>query len=252
MLAIERRNEILRRLALSGKVIVSELSRDFSVSEETIRRDLEKLDAEGLARKTYGGAVSPEKKEFDIPFNLRKSVNVEEKEKIANTLSDIVSDGDTVFLDASSTAIFAVRKLKAKRELTVITNSVEILLELSDVAGWNVISTGGLLREGTLSLTGATALKTVQNYHADIAILSAAGLDASFGVSETTEFNAAIKQAMMDNSGKSVLVIDHTKFDRVSFARVCTAASLDAVVTDREPDRKWRELLAENGVEIYY
>ena len=200
MLALERRNEILRRLALSGKVIVSDLSRDFSVSEETIRRDLEKLDAEGLARKTYGGAVSPAKKESDLPFNLRKSVNVEEKRKIAQLLSDIVSDGDTIFLDASSTAIFAVGQLKEKKELTVITNSVEILLELSDMAGWNVISTGGLLREGTLSLTGTTALKTVQNYHADLAVFSAAGLDANFGVSETTEFNAAIKQEMIKNS----------------------------------------------------
>ena len=252
MLALERRNEILRRLALSGKVIVSDLSRDFSVSEETIRRDLEKLDAEGLARKTYGGAVSPAKKEFDLPFNLRKSVNVEEKRKIAQLLSDIVSDGDTIFLDASSTAIFAVGQLKEKKELTVITNSVEILLELSDMAGWNVISTGGLLREGTLSLTGTTALKTVQNYHADLAVFSAAGLDANFGVSETTEFNAAIKQEMTKNSEKTILVLDHTKFDRVSFARVCAPSSLDAVVTDQEPSGQWTKIFKDNNVELYF
>ncbi len=252
MLALERRNEILRRLSLTGRVIVSELSQAFSVSEETIRRDLEKLDNEGLARKTYGGAVSPEKKEFDLPFNVRMSVNVGAKEKIARLLSELVHDGDSIFLDASSTAIFAVKQLKDKKELTVITNSVEILLELSDMAGWNIISTGGLLREGTLSLVGATALKTVQNYHVDLAIFSAAGLDMSFGVSETTEFNAGFKQTMIENSRKKILILDKTKFDRVSFVRVCTSAPIDAVVTDECPTEEWLEHFKEKNVDVYY
>lgn len=252
MLALERRNEILRRLSLSGRVIVSELSHDFSVSEETIRRDLEKLESEGLARKTYGGAVSPEKKEFDLPFNVRMSVNTAAKEKIAAGLTELVSDGDSIFLDASSTAIFAVKQLKDKKELTVITNSVEILLELSDMAGWNVISTGGLLREGTLSLVGSTALKTVQNHHVDLAIFSAAGLDMSFGVSETTEFNAGIKQAMIENSRRKILILDKTKFDRVSFVRVCTVSRIDALVTDERPSDTWLEHFGEKNIDVYY
>ena len=125
-------------------------------------------------------------------------------------------------------------------------------MELSDMAGWNVISTGGLLREGTLSLTGTTALKTVQNYHADLAVFSAAGLDANFGVSETTEFNAAIKQEMTKNSEKTILVLDHTKFERVSFARVCAPSSLDAVVTDQEPSEQWTKIFKDNNVELYF
>ena len=120
------------------------------------------------------------------------------------------------------------------------------------MAGWNVISTGGLLREGTLSLAGSTALKTVQNYHVDLAIFSAAGLDMSFGVSETTEFNAGIKQTMIENSRRKILILDKTKFDRVSFVRVCTVSQIDALVTDERPSDTWLEHFGEKNVEVYY
>ena len=115
MLAIERRREILARLSSDGKVIVAELARDFGVTEETVRRDLEKLDAEGLASKIYGGAVSRKNAALDLPYNVRVAVNVEEKERISDIAADFIKDGDRLMLDSSSTDIYIVRKLKSKK-----------------------------------------------------------------------------------------------------------------------------------------
>ena len=135
MLAIERRNAILAKLATDGKVIVSDLSEEFQVTEETIRRDLEKLDKEGLAKKTYGGAVVLDSHGADLPFNVRKRVNANFKEIIAQKIAGMIHDGDTVMLDASTTAISVTKYIKNRENITLVTNSVEILLELADKPG---------------------------------------------------------------------------------------------------------------------
>ena len=151
MLALERRNLILEKLQEEKRVVVSELSQLYNVSEETIRRDLDKLEKEGLATKSYGGAVINEDVGIDLPFNIRKNQNVQGKQKMAEIAASMVNDGDHIFLDASTTAVFVAKALKEKERLTVVTNSMEILLELSDVSGWNIISTGGVMKEGYLA-----------------------------------------------------------------------------------------------------
>ena len=114
MLAIERRNQILEKLQQEKRVVVSELSRLYQVSEETIRRDLEKLENDGLVIKSYGGAVLNEHSIFDLPFNIRKNQMVVEKQQMAAIIADMVRDGEAVMLDASSTAVYVARKLKEK------------------------------------------------------------------------------------------------------------------------------------------
>ena len=128
MLAIERRNQILEKLQAEKKVLVSDLSQIYDVTEETIRRDLEKLEKSGLIIKSYGGAVLNESTNLDLPFNVRKNRNVVGKQKIAGMMRELIQDGDTIMLDSSSTAVFIARALKEKPNLTVITNSLEILI----------------------------------------------------------------------------------------------------------------------------
>lgn len=159
MLAVERRNLILEKLQEDKKVIVSELSQEFQVSEETIRRDLDKLDKDGLAVKSYGGAVLNENTSLDMPFNIRKKNNPAGKQKIAKIVETLIEDGDHIILDPSTTAVFIAKALKQKERLTVITNSIEVILELSDVADWNIISSGGSLKEGYLALVGPRAIE---------------------------------------------------------------------------------------------
>ena len=164
MLAIERRNKILARLQEEKKVVVSDLSQLYQVTEETIRRDLEKLEKEGFAKKTYGGAVLNESFNIDLPYTVRKKANVMGKQWIAEKVGEMIADGDHIILDASSTALFVAKEIRDKKNITIITNSVEILLELSDRAGWKILSTGGRLKEGGLALVGYQAERMIVHF----------------------------------------------------------------------------------------
>lgn len=252
MLAIERRNVILARLQSEGKVIVSDLSRDFGVTEETIRRDLEKLDNEGLAKKTYGGAVINQNLNTDVPFNVRKRSNVENKQHIAEKIAGLIQDGDYLMLDASTTAIHVAKSIKNRKNITLITNSVEILLELSDKEGWNVLSTGGVLKQGSLSLVGSSAERMIRGYHVDMAVCSSKGIDQQMGVTESNEKDSEIKRAIFATANHKVLAIDSSKFDRISFVRVCDLREVDTIVTDSAPPDQWIEYCKQNNIDLIY
>lgn len=252
MLAIERRNAIAAILTARGKVIVSELAKEFSVTEETIRRDLDRLEKDGVATKTYGGAVSGVAASADLPYRVRFEVNVDRKKAVADKIASLIGDGQRIMLDSSSTAIYAVRALKSKKKLTVITNSVEMLLELADKPDWNVFSTGGVLKDGALALTGSSAERMIRSYHVDVAVCSCKGLDMRMGVSDSNEKDAQIKQAVFSSAERRVLALDADKFDRMSFVKVCDASELDTVVTDAYPGERWAEYLSSLGVELIY
>ena len=248
MLAIERRREILSRLDSEGKVIVAELARDFAVTEETVRRDLERLDKEGLASKTHGGAVAVQSSAHDIPYRIRFGVNVDQKKKIAETVASLINDGEKIMVDGSSTAIYIIKKLKSKKNITVITNSVEILLELADKPEWTVLSTGGVLKEGALALTGSSAERMISSYHVDTAICSCKGVDVDLGVTDSNEKDTLIKQAMFSSAERRILAVDNGKLDKKSFVKVCNLKDIDILVTDSEPSEKWIEHCESLGI----
>ena len=252
MLAIERRREILSRLTVNGKVIVAELAKDFGVTEETIRRDLEKLDKEGLVSKTYGGAVSKHSSAIDLPYNIRESVNVAQKQQIAQTIADLIEDGERVMIDSSSTALYAIKKMKEKQNLTIITNSVKILLELADKPDWTVLSTGGILKKNALALMGSSAEKMINSYHVDTAICSCKGLDMELGITDSNENDSLIKQAMFHSAERKILALDAEKFDKKSFVKVCDISDLDLIVTDSAPAEKWISFCEEKNLKLVY
>ncbi len=252
MLAIERRNAILARLNAQGKVIVADLSREFDVTEETIRRDLEKLDNEGLAKKTYGGAVLNQNLNSDLPFKERKRTNVELKQRIADKIAELINDGDYIMLDASSTAVYVAQRIKNHKNITLITNSVEILIELADKDDWNILSTGGALRKGALSLVGTSAERMIRGFHVNLAVCSCKGIDINMGITDSNEKDSEIKQAIFGAASKKILAIDSTKFDKISFVRVGEADGVDVVVTDAEPPKHWIEYFEDKGIDLIY
>ena len=252
MLAIERRREILARLTANGKVIVSELAKYFEVTEETILRDLDKLDKEGLASKTYGGAVSKLNASVDLPYNIREGVNVVQKQQIAQRIADLIEDGQRVMIDSSSTALYAIKKIKEKSNLTIITNSVKVLLELADKPDWTVLSTGGILKKNALALMGSSAEKMINSYHVDIAICSCKGLDMELGVTDSNENDSLIKQAMFHSAEKRILALDSEKFDKKSFVKVCDFSDVDLIVTDTAPAEKWIGFCEEKNITLVY
>lgn len=252
MLAIERRNAILEKLQAERRVVVSELSTLFDVSEETIRRDLEKLENEGYVIKSYGGAVLNENANLDLPFNIRKNKNVVGKQKIAELISPIIRDGDHIFLDASSTAVAIAKAIKNKKDLTIITNSLEIAIELLEVTDCKVISTGGEIVNTAFGMVGHVTDKTIRSYFADKAIISSKGFDLEKGFSDSDERHANNKRSMLEAARVKILAIDNSKFNRISFAKIGDLRDITTIVTDAKPENEWLQKFAEYNVECIY
>lgn len=252
MLAAERKNLILEKLQDEKKVVVSELSVLFGVSEETIRRDLDKLDKEGLAIKGYGGAVLNENNNLDMPFHVRKKKNMEGKQKIAGLIAELIGDGDHIIVDPSTTAVSIVKALRHKKRLTVITNSIEVLVELTDVSGWDIISSGGTLRENYLALVGPRAIESISSFNADKVILSCKGIDLNKGITDANEMFSQVKQTMLRSARQKILAVDSTKFDHIAFARICEISEIDMVVTDVRPSEAWMSFFAEKHIDCLY
>lgn len=252
MLALERRNLILEKLQEEKRVVVSELSQLFNVSEETIRRDLEKMEKEGLATKSYGGAVLNESTSIDMPFNVRKKENVTGKQKIAELVAAQINDGDHIILDASTTAVFIAKAIKEKANLTVITNSIEIIIELSDVSDWNIICSGGSLKEGYLALVGPRTVEGFSSFNADKAIFSCKGIHMEKGITDGNELFTQTKQVIMKSSRETILAIDSSKFEKIAFARLCDADGIDTIITDGRPSEKWMEYFKKNKVKCIF
>ncbi|MCL2527943.1 MAG: DeoR/GlpR family DNA-binding transcription regulator [Defluviitaleaceae bacterium] len=201
MLAIERRSHILSTLETEKRVLVPELAKKYKVTEETIRRDLEKLEKEGLLKKTYGGAVLADNISAELPYLMRAETNKNQKILIAEKIRQLIQPKENIMLDASSTCVHIARKLKLLDKLTIITNSVEILMECANTDNINVISTGGALRGSSLSLVGSTAIHTLNQLTADKAIISCKGLDFEKGVMESNLDETDIKKPWLTTLG---------------------------------------------------
>ncbi len=253
MLAIERRNEILEKLQKEKRVVVSELSKTYAVSEETIRRDLEKLENDGYVIKSYGGAVLNESINTDMPFNIRKNTNVVGKQRIAEIIRRMVKDGESLMLDASSTAVFIAKALKEeKRNLTIITNSIEIIIELFDAQDWRVLSTGGLAMEGSFALVGPQTDQMLNTYHVENAIISCKGLDMENGITDSNELHARNKKTMLERADRRILAVDSTKFGATAFTKIGSLQDVSLIITDEKPEEKWLRYFEDNGTECIW
>ena len=252
MLAIERRSQILAKLQQERRVLVSDLSQFYNVTEETIRRDLEKLEKEGVAKKTYGGAILNENFNVDLPYTVRKKSNVANKQQIAEIIAEMIEDGDHIIMDASSTALYVAKRIKNKKNITLITNSIEIILELSDMTGWKILSTGGSLKEGSLSFVGYQAEDMIKKFHVDKAIISCKGVDIENGFTDSNEMDAQVKKAILNSAKYKILAADSSKFNKISFTKIGDFSDIDTIVTDNPLEERWEKVLFSKGVDIIY
>ena len=252
MLAIERKNEILAKLRAEQRVLVSELALHYNVTEETIRRDLDKLEKEGYATKTYGGAIWGNSTKTDLSYTIRNKTNVEAKNAIATLVCDLVEDGDHLMIDDSSTSLYIAKKLKEKKALTVITNSVELVVELSGVEGWTIMLTGGRLKPESLALVGGQTQQSLAMFHVDKVIMSCKGIDLDAGVTDSSEFHSQTKQSMLRAAKKRILALDGSKFDKVSFVNIAPLTAYDAVVTNVRPPLEWLRYFEQNNISCIY
>ncbi len=252
MLAVERQKRILQRLHGDGFVKVNRLSTEYNVSEETIRRDLQKLEGEGHLYRTYGGAYLTEIVNPDIPVNFREEVLIEGKTHIAGICRDIIEEGDTILLDASTTALHLAMMLHDFKRLTVITNSIKIVMALSGYDHIKVLCCGGTLRSRSMSFVGLESLRFFKNFYADKAFVSCTSVDTIKGLTDTNEMEAQVRQKMLEMASHKVLIADVTKFNKTSFAAIAPISILDTVVSDKRIDSHFEDKLNELGIKYLY
>ena len=250
MLAVERRHAIFGILEENSSVTVTELSKRFNVSEETIRRDLTKMESAGLLQKTYGGAFLNTGMHLEIPVTMREHTYVEGKNIIGTISAQLIHNGDTIFLDASTTAVYLAEKILDKKNLIVITNALKVAETLARAPGIKVICAGGTLRPRSLTLVGKAAETAIATYFADKAFICCDGVHRVHGVTDANEKEAEIRKQMMFQAESSILIADATKFNKTSFVHMADFGEFDVMITDREVSPEWRTALEECDVEL--
>lgn len=252
MLSVERREKIVEILHKKASVTVKELSSLFNVTDETIRRDMKKLQKENLISKSYGGATLKEKMFVEENYKKRQVTNLDKKSAIASKILEYIKDGDTIFLDSSSTNLQIARQIDKNLNVTIITNSVHSLLELSKSNAIKTISTGGMLRTESLSLVGPDAVNTLSNYYVDKVVIGCDGISMEKGITEYNNLENQIKKAMVSSGTRVFLTVDSTKFNKVSFIKSILFEEINVIVTDSKLSDAWEKFLADKNIELIY
>lgn len=244
-----RRQEIIKLTNINGQVTVQELSEKYRVSEVTIRTDLQLLSDRGLLVRTHGGALAntviPE-----LSLNLRRQKQIREKNSIGLTASRLVENGEAIFLDISSTALAMCRFLKNHRNLTVLTNSLSIALELTDASGVTVVMPGGTLQRDTVSLIGTDGMRWIEKYNIQKGFFGAHGLNFPEGLTDVSQYEAEVKARMVEHCKEVYAIIDSTKWGRVGLASFARPEEINCVVTDHLADERWVRQAAEYGIDV--
>lgn len=251
MLAIERRAKIEELITKNGSVLVTELAKQFEVTPETIRGDLLKLEKQGILMRTYGGAILAGSAVQELSIAERDALNSDAKQKIGKRAAELIDDGDTIFLDASTSALHLARNIKNKQNLTVITNSHNIVSELADCENIRVICTGGALSPKNMSYTGIFTEDMIRsNLAAKKIFFSCRGVSLDRGLMDSSEDEAEIKLAMIQHSYKVIFLCDRNKINRISIPVIAGLDKLNVFITDAQLDRGMTDKLNELNVEI--
>ena len=251
MLGLERRQKIMEKLVAERKVYVSELAKLYQVTEETIRRDLEKLEGQNLLRRSYGGAIIADSTSEDLSYVKRSGLNSESKLAIAHKASNLIETGDTVMVDSSTTCRTLLQQINGRKDITIITNSIQLMNDFTS-SSFIMICTGGALRANSCSLTGSMAIKALEGYYVDYALISCKAIDMDKGIMESNDSEGRIKSVMIRQARKAVLLIDHSKFDRTAFVKCDDFSHIDTLVTDEKPSSEWQSYLADNHINLIF
>lgn len=234
MIAADRQRRIVSLVESRGSARVVTLAQELSVTGETIRRDLEKLESEGKLIRRHGGAVAVDNHR-ERTFGEREVQLVTEKQAIARVARSYLEEGDRIFLDASTTALTLCRILP-EIQLTVVTNALRILVELSTRPNIHVVCVGGTLSHNSYSFVGPFAEQDMRHYHVDKLFLSASGADVQRGVGDANEWHATLKKTMIEMSEQRYLLVDHSKLGVRSLVTFARFRDFDETITDTEAD----------------
>ena len=250
MLSEERRREILRMLETDGRVLVRDLAKIFRTSFITIRKDLESLDHDGHLERTHGGALPRQAGALSDPsLHEKEELHHEEKVRIAKAAAAMVSEGQCIILDSGSTTTEIARAILGFRNLTVITNALNIAAELAR-SDFEIILIGGTLRKNSLSVVGPLAEDVLKEMHADIVFIGVDGFDTTIGLTTPNIMEARVNRAMIKAAAKVIAVCDSSKFNRRSLSLIVGTEQIDQLITDSKLRPDEMKAMQDAGIEV--
>ncbi|MBD2703581.1 DeoR/GlpR transcriptional regulator [Spirosoma sp. BT702] len=250
MLANQRRDKILELLKEDGSAKVTELAKLFKVTEVTIRQDLDKLEKDGLVVKEHGGAYLKNIEDQVRTFSLANQENMVQKELIARKCLEFIEFGDTIILDSGSTTTEIAKKLLGYKNLTVITNALNIAFILGAEPGIEVIMTGGEFKPPTLSLTGQKAADFFKGLNVQKLFLATAGISLKSGLTYPSISDLVVKKAMIDAADITYLVADSTKMGKSALASLGALSLINYIITDPGIEEKHKQVFHDNEIEL--
>lgn len=246
----ERLEQILALLQERQRVSVADLSERFGVSAVTIRHDLATLEERGLLVRTHGGALISPTTGPEPAFAYRQKLRAAEKERIGRAAAELVQDGDTIALDASTTAWQVACQVKDRHELTVVTNGLFIALEFLRSPGVTVVMPGGTLRSASASLVGELGARVLDHNHVQRGFFGARGLTLEEGLTDVNQYEVALKRHMVEISKEVIAIVDASKWGEVAFASFASLAQVARVIGDTTAPVEMVDALGERGIDV--
>ena len=251
-----REEQIMKALLRRGSISMAELIEELAMSAPSIRRDLTRLEERGLVRRTHGGVtlVEPllyEPFRHDTSFQARELWSADQKRRIGYAAAELVCKGETIGITAGTTTTQIGRALRHRREISVITNALNIGMELCNQTAIRTTVTGGLLAwQWTFAMAGSAAIDSIRDTYFDKLFLSATGFDPEHGITTLEPEEAAVARAMVEHAGKVIVVADSSKFGVVSPARVCSSEAVHLLITDTNLSAKNASKLESAGIKV--
>jgi DeoR/GlpR family transcriptional regulator of sugar metabolism len=248
----ERLDRIASLVVEKRRVSVAELSTLFNVSRVTIRNDLGELERQGLLVRTHGGAlaIDQNQKKAELSFDVRERRQQGEKDRIGQMAASMVHDGDAIALDASTTALQIAKRIKDRRDLTVVTNGIRIALEFIDSPHITVVMPGGILRRDAVSLVGELGEEVLAKFNVQKGFFGAKGVTLEEGLTDVDSYEVQLKQAMARAAKEVIAIVDHTKWGQVGFVSFVSIDQVDCIITDDGAPPGMVAALREAGVDV--
>ncbi|PKN98582.1 MAG: DeoR/GlpR transcriptional regulator [Chloroflexi bacterium HGW-Chloroflexi-4] len=239
MYTIERISEILKLLEQNGRVEVNELSDLFNASKETIRRDLRDMEAKGLLKRTHGGAIFESQYPSglpEFPVAIREIQYYKEKDAICKKAASFIKNGDSIFVDNSSTCLYLIKYIPVQFKVTLITNSIKLLMGMleSDYPNLTAVCLGGFFNPANLSTYGTTARKNAEEFYPSKSFMSCAGVHLPDQFTDSSLLEVDTKQLMIERSKEVFILADHTKFERTGPVFLSNFSAVNTLITDHQ------------------
>jgi len=248
--SIDRLDRILNFVEARQRITVPDIVTEFAVSISTARRDLDALADEGKIERVYGGAKAIHDAPPEPPALHRTREQVEEKKRIAQIAANLVQDGETIFLGAGTTVLEIAHQLRARRSLTVITNSLLVINAMADAPEINLLGLGGLFRKSEMSFVGHITERVLMEVRAAKVIMGVRAIDVEQGLTEEFPPEAATNQAILGIGQQIIIVADHTKFGRVAGAVIAPVTTMQVLITDEHTPQNYLDALTAQGIRV--